>query len=67
MHPSEGLTGIRSPVTQESSLEMFDVERLLQKSIFPEVEHAKAEIHAGTEVGFVLADFLFAQRCAADC
>jgi hypothetical protein len=37
---------------------MFDFERLLEEGIVAEVEHAKAQIHAGSEPGVIFAEFL---------
>jgi hypothetical protein len=47
MHPSENLTGVRSPMAQQSSFEMLFLEGLLEKGVFTEIQHAKAEIQAG--------------------
>src|SRR5437667_10218725 len=49
--PDESLTRIRTPMTQQPILKMFFTQRTLEERIVAEIDHAHAEIVAGTPIG----------------
>jgi hypothetical protein len=53
-------------MTQQSSLEVLDLEWFLEKCIFAEIQHAQTQIQTGLEVLVIFAELLFAQRLPAD-
>lgn len=60
-HIGEDLTGIGSPVTEESCFEMLDFEGFLEEGILLEVEHTQAEIETGSHVVVGGFQFLIAE------
>lgn len=62
----ENLTSVGTPVTQKTSLEMFLLERLLEKWILTEIEHTKTEVKGGPHVGIDLLELLHCQGLVLD-
>src|SRR5208283_5479313 len=66
MDVSEGLAGIRAPVTQHAWLDVFDLERLAEQGVFLEVKHAQAQVEAGTPISVCLPQLIGVERGSAD-
>ena len=60
--PDESLTRIRTPMTQQPILKMFFTQRTLEERIVAEIDHAHAEIVAGTPIGIDCFDLIQTNR-----
>jgi hypothetical protein len=66
MNPSERLASVRTPVTEETMLQMFTLERLLKQRVVSKIQHAETEVKTCPEVGVHLTNLLRGQAFALD-
>ncbi len=61
MHPCEGLAGIGAPVAEQAVLDVLRLERLSHKRVLREIDHADAEVVAGSPIGVHLVQLFFGE------
>ena len=61
MHPGEGLAGVGAPVAEQAVLDVLGLEGLAEEGVLLQVEHAGAEVVAGTPVSVHLAQLIVAE------
>lgn len=63
----ERLTGIRTPVTEKTRLDVFELQWFLQKRVVLEVERSQAKVQTRMPVSDVVGDFFLGQWLVGDC
>jgi hypothetical protein len=66
MNPGERLASVRTPVTEETLLQVFTLERLLKQRVVAKIQHAEAEVETCPEVGVHLANLLRGEAFTLD-
>src|ERR1035438_8942418 len=61
VNPGEGLAGVRTPVPEESILEMLGADGVFQQRVVTKVDHPRAKVVASPPVGIDFAEFFGGQ------
>jgi hypothetical protein len=62
----EGQPGAGAPVAQQTILDMFGAQRLLEQGIFDQVDHPQGEIATGLPISVDEAQFVGGERISRD-
>jgi hypothetical protein len=67
VYVNKGEAGTRSPVPQQSILDVLGLQRFIEQRIIAKINHPQAEIIAGSPVEFGVAQFVGTERLVFDC
>src|SRR6266404_4435710 len=67
MDVDQAHAGVRTPVTQQADLGVFNLQGLFQERVISQIDHSKAEVQTRSPVSIYLAQLLSRERRVLNC